>query len=495
MKKQNIKYSLFITAIILMTSCSKEQKKFYPQAIPQNWYDSDTQSSKDPNSSEENENFEGTDALNNSIDHLLTADSEALEEGDEDVQSMVSSFQEPLSPMVVDTNESKKSKPKDWVPWRAEYFMTDLSLTGSGLIGALTFKGTSTVRAYWRKQGPKVEQPHSVIDPESALAQEELGNAEPMVQVTETSSSEEMVKQLEPAIHAAVATGKIEDTPVLRKNLLQTAKEFQFIATSIPGTADDLPWWVSRFRLDFTVDAAGRVEPVGMVGGEVRFRFEWHRIRKIGTVSSKNMVSLSERQQKIRKSLMEFVMMTADDLDHAFENHNKLGFKAHQVRMGIGISVKGNIGVVKGSAGVVGQIYFTRAVERPKVNPIPKKEKMMALALEESPVLVIERNPSQAHLKLAAQNSMFVETSTSGEEENTFEEAIYRMDRKKFRKGLQKAAKISAFFAKRATKAHFKSWKIYELRTAFDASISGGLDLVTIVGSTTAQISMFNENF
>jgi len=498
MKKYRIKFTALMISILFITSCSKVQHKANPRAVPESWYNSepqgDAQVSKETNQIQEPENFEGSTELNNSITDLLGADSDALEEGDLQAQSLLTSelHQQELSPFASKPKDPKDGKPKDWVPWRAEYFMTDLSLTASGLIGALTFKGTSTVRAFWRKQGPKPSLMNQ--DDEPIVAQEETTNSEPVVLVTEQSSPEEMVKQLEPAIHAAVATGKINDTPVLRKNLLQTAKEFQVIATSIPTTTDELPWWVSRFRLDFMVDAAGRVEPVGMVGGEVRFRFEWHRIKKVTPDSNKSLMILSEREQKLRKSLKEFITATVIDINDAFENHHKFGFKAHQVRMGVGVSVKGNIGVVKGSAGVVGQIYFTRHIEKPKVYPLPEKTMNLAMS-EESPILIIERNPSQEHLKYATQNKLMLENNTSDENENGLEEAVYRLERKKFRKGLQKAAKIGAYFAKRASLAKVKSWKIYELRTGFDASISGGLDLVTIVGSATAQISMFNENF
>lgn len=492
MKK--LKLSSLMIVLLFITACSQEHHRSH--AVPQSWYNSDEKALQSPIPAEDlDENFENNQELNQNINNILTESSVALEEGDTEAQALLSTSMAPsLSPL-----ESKpipnNGKPKDWVPWRAEYFMTDLSLTGSGFIGVLAFKGTSTVRAYWRKQGPKPE-PNTFS--QETTAQEETTNLEPVVLVNDLSTPEDMVKQLEPAVNAAVATGKIKDTPVLRKNLLKTAQEFLAIAMNIPNSTEELPWWVSRFRLDFTVDAAGRVEPVGLVGGEVRFRFEWHRIKRIVPENKKLMTAqLSEREQKLRKSLLEFITATAYDINNAFENHTRFGFKAHQIRMGLGISVKGNIGLVKGSAGVVGQIYFNRALERPKLYPIKEKSNILALTeTTTAPLLLIERNPSLNTLKLAAKNKMMVETfNTDNDESNGFEEAIFRLDREKFRKGLKKAANIGTFFAKRASEAKVKSWKIYELRTAFDASISGGLDLVTLVGSATAQVSMFNENF
>lgn len=493
MKTFKLKVSSMMIALLFISACSQEHHKSQPHAVPQSWYNSDEKALQNPPPADNTEeNFENNQELNQNIDNILTSSSVALEEGDAEARTFMTEHSPFLSPLDSKPS-SNNSKPKDWVPWRAEYFMTDLSLTGSGFIGLLAFKGTSTVRAYWRKQGPKAE--HDTQNVEANLTQEEAANLEPVVLVNDLSTPEDMVKQLEPAVKAAIATGKIKDTPVLRKNLLKTAQEFQAIATNIPNSTEELPWWVSRFRLDFTVDAAGRVEPVGLVGGEVRFRFEWHRIKRIVPGNKKMKVLLSEREQKLRQSLLEFITATAYDINNAFENHTRHGFRAHQIRMGLGISVKGNIGLVKGSAGVVGQIYFTRAVERPKLYPIKEKSMMLTQA-NTAPLLVIERNPSLNTLKLAAKSKIMVETfNTDNDESNGFEEALFRLDREKFRKGLKKAAKIGNFFAKRASEAKVKSWKIYELRTAFDASISGGLDLVTLVGSATAQVSMFNENF
>lgn len=463
---------LLAYSIALITACAKEPVAVRPNSVPESWHASD----KAPQTeNDEIEDPQKLEQLGQTIDTILTANSEALEAGDDEAQAF-------LSPMILSPSTAEE-KPKDWVPWRAEYFMTDFSITASGLIGVLTLRGTSTTRAYWRRQGPPEKKA-----PESLQADDGNPNQEPVIVVQDDTSSKEMVKQLEPAIHAAVATGKIKDTPDLRKNLLQAAQEFQAIASAIPSSNEDLPWWVSRFRLDFSVDAAGRVEPVGMVGGEVRFRFEWHRIRRTHKTEVP-MVAITERQLAIRKSLQEFVTATAVDLNDAFESHNELGFKAHQMRVGLGISVRGNIGMVRGTAGLVGQIYFSRNVERPKVRPPAIK-----MALSDNPILIIERNPSADTVNFALKNNIKVET-TPGKDSGIFDEAVYKMDRKAYRKGIFKAARIGKFFANRASKVQFKSWKIYELRTAFDASLSGGLDIVTLAGTGTAQISFFNQNF
>lgn len=464
---------LICLSICLTVACSKQSDVRHEQNVPENWYASDKP--KTDNNKPSNDDLS---AMTETVDAILAANAEALEAGDADAQGF-------LSPLAVTTEPNKNDKPKDWVPWRAEYFMTDLSITASGLIGVLTFKGTATNRLFWRKQGPPE---HKTLTEEPTPSVQEEPNNEPVIMVQEDSSGTEMVKQLEPAIHAAVSTGKIKDTPELRKNLMKAAEEFQAIASAIPSTNEDLPWWVSRFRLDFTVDAAGRVEPVGMVGGEAQFRFEWHRIKR-SKPSTPSFSMLTERQITIRKSLQDFVVATATDLNDAFGDHVTAGFKAHQIRMGIGITVKGNIGVVKGAAGLVGQIYFNRNVDRPKVRPPSTKAVDLA-----GPIYMIEHRPSAETLAFAAKNNIQFETQSKNDS-SIFEEAIYKLDRKVFRNGIFKAAKVSQFFAERAGKLTPGAWKVYELRSAFDGSIAGGLDVVTLVGSVTAQVSMFNENF
>lgn len=471
--------------LALTVACSQKENKFKAHQVPSNWYNSDSQVDKKINIDGENSvQNENTKLLAQTIDTIYQNDAQALEMGSFEAQAV-------LTPLLPSKKPVSDGKPKDWVPWRAEYFMTDLSLTGSGVIGVLALKGTATVRAFWRKQGPPETKKSNLAESSLQTSNEDVF-AGPTVPVNESSTPEQMVVQLEPAIKAAVATGKIKDNEILRKNLLNAAKDFHAIATFIPSTSEDLPWWVSRFRLDFSIDASGRVEPVGFVGGEAQFRFEWHRIKRTESSTTQpkklSMEGLSEKQINIRKSIQEFIQSTAVDLSEAFEDHSKFGFKAHQMRMGLGISIKGNIGLIKGSAGVVGQIYFTRDVARPVV----RKPKLMTNSTEEY-ITLIERNPSENHKQFALNNQIPFETNIS--EDSGFEEVIYKFNRQQFRNGIKKAAHIGEFFAERASKVEVQSWKIYELRTALDMSISGVLDLVTLVGSGTAQISFFNQNF
>ncbi len=437
---------------------------------PESWYKLPEQNFAEGRGFLENNGSEDTKKLEQTVDAIFRADGHAVENAISGAYAFA-------------TNNEKK--PSDWVPWRAEVFTTDLSLSVGGLLGVLMTKGTATVRAYWRKQYPAPSTPSKFVNPD------EKESNEATINITDDSTLTDMTQQIESVIKVAARAKKVEDTPLLRAELLSTAQDFQNLAYSFSQTNQNLPWWVQRFRVDFTVDASGHVNPTVTVGGEARFRFEWHRIkRKAGNVLA---------AAKVKKPILNpdalntFVKNMSKDLDQAFTWMPEYDFQAHTVRMGLGISAKGDIGVVRGSAGVVGQIYFTRDVKRPTQQPKP-----VHIATN-SGVLLIEREPSNQSLEFAEQKRIHYElNNVSGAGSffgNPIKEAVYKINRENFRNGLKRAAKISKFFAKRAAQQHGAGWKIYELRTAFDASVSGELTMATLQGAVTAQVSFFNQKY
>jgi hypothetical protein len=426
--------------------------------VPENWYlipedQLDTQKTSKMS-------IRSTSELSQSVDKIFQLGSEAIATG---FKSSGFSILDSTPP---------PGYPKDWVPWHAEIFTTDLALSGRGLLGSLILRGTATVRAYWRKQYPTKKQMAEVH------LRDEL-EEKPSLTMHENTSPHDIVDQLEPAIQAAVASGKIKDNHDLRQNLVQSAQDFRLIASNLSSNTSDLPWWVSRFRVDINIDASGNVIPIGTLGGEVRFRFEWHRIKQSHPKTFAN-----SQNPEFQRKLQDFVNNVAYDLTEAFQETEEKGFQAHTMRMGIGVSAKGDIGLVKGSAGIVGQIYFTRNASRPKVNPKPGNG-IMAKSI--TPLYLIEKNASTKHHQYAQMHKVhFVKQS---------DDTLFEIDRDVFRKGLTKAAGIGSFFAERAANANAGSWKVFELRVAFDSSLSGELDLVTLTGAVTAQIAFFNRNF
>ena len=460
--------NLFLICLVLMIQSS--QALASPNT-PESWYRlPESNSGQEPNRLTESED---TTQLEKTVDAVFRANQQALEGGISANDSVTSSF-------------FAEKKPKDWVPWRAEIFTTDLSLSVGGLLGALFAKGTATVRAYWRKQYP-------ANPAESVVNLDDKESSEGVIRFSEESTDIDIRNQIESVIAVAVKAKKVEDTPVLRHELFKVAGDFQNLASGLNETSQDLPWWVSRFRLDFNVDASGHVHPNVTVGGEVRFRFEWHRIKRKSPspafVAKKRLASEILNQPV----LATFVRGISEDLDLAFSHMPEHDFQAYTFRVGIGLTVKGEIGVIKGSAGVVGQIYFLRDVKRPKQNPKP------AFVSTEQPLLIIERNPSSQNLSFAKSKKIKFELNSIPNSGANFvdpiSEVVYKASRDQFRKGLKKAAKITTFFTDRAAKQKATGWKIFELRTAFDSSVTGELSMASIVGSVTAQVAFYNQKF
>ncbi|MBI3543661.1 MAG: hypothetical protein HY075_10355 [Deltaproteobacteria bacterium] len=390
------------------------------------------------------------------VDNIFAADGQALDG----------------VPQSVENASTDPTRPKDWAPWHMEYFMTDLAISTSGTLGVLAWKGTPSVQVFWRRQNePGRKKPDPVvIEPKPAGVVSELA-------VSTEATPRELSLQLEPAVKAIMASGKVSDESALRRNLAAAAQDFQSLVSVIEKDSGSA-WWVSRFRLDVTIDASGKVYPFLTLGAETRFRFDWFRLKSAHPVVARP--SAGPEVARLQSNLEKFVRETATDLE-AVSSDPKLeqgGFKAFQFRVGVGASAKGDVGIVKATASMMGQIYFARDVKKPLVNP-PRPASGY--------VNLIEDCVSQRHLQFASDNGIAADSS--------FDQVVYKIDRARFRNGVAKALGMGGFFARRASNATSKHWKIFEMRPAFDLSLTGSLGVVTVGGLASVEICFYNQNF
>jgi hypothetical protein len=127
------------------------------------------------------------------------------------------------------------------------------------------------------------------------------------------------------------------------------------------------------------------------------------------------------------------------------------GFEPYQFRVGVGYTEKGSIGIAKAQGTILGQLYFSRDVKKPTVHPSP------------SP-LASRDEPSN------------------------------------FRKGLDRAFRIAAVFARGAQRSASNAkpslhWKVFEMRTSFDLSPTENLGLAEVGGVGSTEVNFYNENF
>jgi hypothetical protein len=365
-------------------------------------------------------------------------------------------------------------RPKDWMPWHLEYFTTDLAVTAQGLLGVMTIKGTPAVQAFWRRQG--VKPPLPTESPGVRLvALEGPGEGTPA--------------DAEPVIRAALASGKIRDEAAFRENVERLNSQLQALAESLDGSRGSA-WWVSGFRIDFSVEASGKISFV-TVGADLRLRFEWKRLMRATPASPAAVATLRDPAlAPIASGLRTLAGTLREDLERAAEDEKltAAGFKAYSFRVGFGVTAKGDVGVAKGSTTVIGHLQFARDVKKPVVYP-----RFAAEASDESPLLVIESRPEAGHLDFARKAG--VEVRTLAALGASPEQAIYRVDRSRFRRGLEKAMRMGAFFAKPAQASSKRKWKVHTLKAGLDISVVGDLGFAALGGVAATDFGFYNQRF
>lgn len=370
--------------------------------------------------------------------------------------------------------------PADLTRWHLDFFTTDLAVSAQGLFGALTLKGTPSVQAFWAKATPPPARPTPLEfsgEPEAAA-----------IEIAPDTSPADIEARIEPAVRATLASGKVKakHEGILRQSLRAFARQFQMLVREIDQNSPGR-WWVSGFRADLTVDAGGRIvtpsSPPILVGAEVRLRFDWKRIRRQVPVPVPTEPTAPADRDLARK-LRSFVVALEEDLELFVDgSEQNSSFRATTFRVGVGLSVRGDFGIVKGGVAALGHLNFTRDPNRAPAPVRPESER------EE--ILVIEREAPAPHLDFArARGLPFGVFSRDGHTD-----AVYRIERRIFRAGLRKAGRIGSFFTHHASRAKLGSWKIRVMKLGFDASIAGDLGLVSIAGLASTEATFRNQAF
>ena len=382
-----------------------------------------------------------------------------------------------------------KTRPSDWMPWHLHYVTTDLAVSVQGLIGALVIRGTPFLQAYWMKQGTAPVPP--TMSPHESTSRTQIASSSSPVAVIEAEAGNmAFVDQLEPAIKAVMASGKVKNEGLLRKELRRVAEEFQKLVDGLDATANG-GWWVSAFRLDLEVDVSGHVGPSPfVVGGDLRVRLDWRRIQKD---TAQHRAPPPPNQIRWLESFRKFVIAREEDLAELSDAMTQEGYEPYSFRMAIGMTAHGDFGAVRGMAGVMGHLFFMRDNTRPPIYPTTPK--ILSKKLPEmdptKDFVMIERNPSWKHLAYAKLTGIKHEVQI----ENGVKTAVYRTPRERFRKGLRKVAKIGKFFSKIGAKPHQEGWKVYELRMGFELSIGAEFGIAGVAVTPTVEALYWNKNF
>lgn len=501
------KYLLLFIVTLTVSSCGSKTNLSEsdgigvdPAYLPSSWYEIPEISDTNPEVAqsttisantlaEKNESKTNQETIAKSFGEILEAHHSALESmSTQDNRSANNSLVGDIRAL------SLANRPKDWVPWRLVAFVGEIAVSAQGLIGALTAKGTPAVIIQWQKRENFIATPK----PQSEIS-------ENTVLLGDNLSEQEIENELEPTVQAVLSTGRVKNEKQFRSSFYAFAKNFHNTLNSV-SNSDDGVWNVERFRLDLSVSESGHVGvSFGTLGFEVRVRLEWFKRpdkkflpRSSTSLANFSRNNLSEDQRKFSGGLAKLITTLSQDLNAISTSETSpLGssFEATSYRVGVGLSAKGDVGIGKGSAKIVGHIYYKKA---PPSNgksrsTITGKVKTTLPRVEtDDSVLFITDTPNPAVLSFAKNKKIDFESANTDQNE-----AVFKVNRVQFRKGLEKSFKLARFFVKNAEKkdAQTKRWGISKVKAEFEMSITGDVGTTTLTGLTTSQIEFKNTKF
>jgi len=375
-------------------------------------------------------------------------------------------------------------KPKDWVPWRFAFFASDLTLSASGLIGILGFKGSPSITVYWMK---KEAQAKEQLIEETKVSLSESSKDAPSFFIDEKASKKQVEKQVDSIHRTVIANGRVKDTKGLRSELTKTVDRFHEMTKVVSASPSHVEWYPSRLRLDVQVSATGRVK-WGTVGGDVKVRLEWYRIQG---PAHRTAPLASMKLNNTQSGLRDLIGAVSEDLVAATAMVPAPHFTAKDFNIGLGITAKGDVGIAKGSASAFGYVYFTHA-KKAKTRP-GFVENIVANQYDKASWYLIDSQPNPAHEEFARKNGIeVVKVEQFG---NSATAAMYKINREHFRTGLRRAFGIGNYFSAQAAKVKTGDWNIKSVKPGFAISIGGDVGLVSLTGSVSATISFDNQNF
>lgn len=341
--------------------------------------------------------------------------------------------------------------------WKFSAFMLDLGLSASGVLGVLVAKGEATAQLYWRpNQTARLDEQALDSDP-----------ADLSFRGDETRDQIEV--KLEPVVRAVMATGDVKDGPALRKNLLDTVLKYQEILQDVAFPAER-EWVVSKLRLDFSIDISGKVQPTITVGGGLRLRFEWEP-----TPGTRNVAHRPLADKEELKKLLTTLSDSMTGLNYA--QLTPTHYEVKSLKFGLGIFGEGKFAVVKVGASVMGHLYLAKkAVAHPIV--IPQEEMLDTIPL-------IESGEQPQHVEYADQIGVhYTSWSYNGERGK-----VFQVPKEAFKKGMEKAVKMSAYLAGRANRSQGKRWELYQIKAEFALSLSGSVGILSLGGTGALEMA------
>ncbi len=340
-------------------------------------------------------------------------------------------------------------------------------------------KGSPAVQVYWRKKETLAPGVPATPDAASLASTENLN-----FMFNDDMSEDQIRKQTDTLVRVVMASGKIKNEELFRSEMTKTVSEihqkFGGLNTGSAGA-----WAPAVFRFDLSVEISGKVAWVATLGGGLRVRLEWHKTARPHLAPARNVTEVAAKERADIEKLLALISTALPSLPTS----EQTDFDLKSIRIGLGLSAKGDIGVVKGSVSAMTQVVFKKAAARMR----PSDHRLTAV---DGKILFIEQNPSEKHVEFA-QNRHVLHSFQPKAGQGDKSEATYEIDLKDFEEGFRNAAEMAVDFMKVENRGEESAgaWKLHTVKMQYDMSLTGKAGMVTVGGLVSSELQFENVRF
>lgn len=242
--------------------------------------------------------------------------------------------------------------------WEMFGYVTTFGVSASGKIGLLASSGSSAVEIYWRKKtvsSPVVNKAALVNSSVDDITEED-------VVINDTVSVNESVEEVLSVVKTRKEiriTDKLKEQ--IRNEILNLRNTSMAIEAMEASPNFNFNWFVKMLRLDLVISGEGALTtPAITLGAELAVRIFWTRTtKKIPTVNTKS-IAMLERGKFAESIANILAAVETVNIDQYTQEAKKQGFALKMIRLGLGMSVSGDVVVGKGTGLAMMNVFFVK---------------------------------------------------------------------------------------------------------------------------------------
>jgi hypothetical protein len=376
-----------------------------------------------------------------------------------------------VEPMLFGNTKKKKK------PWYLQSMKAELGIEAEGEIGLVGISGEAAVELIWTRTAyslQKLQKKHFDSVSAEPLELETEGDTSTLTLETDMSTPA-VTSQIDGLVDYVASTRKVSNLNLMRSQLLEKVLESQNMAIQTEQISANATWHPYKYQLELYVSAEGMVAPATMVGGVLRFRFEW----KVKPKVIAEPTQVSKLWDDVSPILDKIYMgrSTADD------------YRLVAVKLGLGFGMKGDIGIAEGKFSVKGSVFMKpnqTAMHQPR-------------QLNQVDLLGSFDVPCDKMAGLPNRGIPFFYSDEKLTHGKTISTSIPKMI---FCKSMEKVAAVSGFITRAATKHERKrdlkkpnrNFELGHIELELEISVNGGAFLATVKKMAFAEIFFSKKN-